>query len=177
MKTRVARHHADRTNQKLYFCRVYCQLAEQTTDKQLATAHLESAVMQLYGGYLALLQEIGSFYGLNLSEPSLANIETALASKTQVSPEVQRLRQAEVIDDIELAWQHVLYKNPTVQQTVEVGTQAHSDDALADNRLPVIDVMKGLPTVTTGLSAELVRQWRTTLMALIEALREGMAEY
>ncbi len=34
--TRVARYHADRTNQKLYFARLSCQQAEQTEHVQQA---------------------------------------------------------------------------------------------------------------------------------------------
>ena len=56
MAGRVARYQADRTNQKMYFCRIYCQQAEQTQKGQLQEAHIESALMHLYGGYLAFLQ-------------------------------------------------------------------------------------------------------------------------
>lgn len=38
-KTRVAKYQADRTNQKLYFCRLSCQSAGSTNDKQLYQAH------------------------------------------------------------------------------------------------------------------------------------------
>ncbi len=34
--TRVARYHADRTNQKTVFCRLSCQQAEQTEHVQQA---------------------------------------------------------------------------------------------------------------------------------------------
>lgn len=33
MANRVARYHADHTNQKLYFARIYCQLAEQADNE------------------------------------------------------------------------------------------------------------------------------------------------
>ena len=49
--TRVARYHADRTNQKLYFARS-CQQAEQTDHVQ-AQAHREAAVFHLHGALLA----------------------------------------------------------------------------------------------------------------------------
>ena len=42
--SRVARFHADRTNQKLYFARLSCQQAEQTDNIQQAQAHREAAV-------------------------------------------------------------------------------------------------------------------------------------
>ena len=48
MVNRVARYQADRTNQKFYFCRIYCQLAEKTPIGQLQDAHIESAMMHLY---------------------------------------------------------------------------------------------------------------------------------
>ncbi len=41
--SRVARFHADRTNQKLYFARLSCQQAEQTEHVQQAQAHREAA--------------------------------------------------------------------------------------------------------------------------------------
>lgn len=39
--SRVARFHADRTNQKLYFARLSCQQAEQVDHIQQAQAHRE----------------------------------------------------------------------------------------------------------------------------------------
>ena len=42
--SRVARYHADRTNQKLYFARLACQQAEQTDNIQQAQAHREAAL-------------------------------------------------------------------------------------------------------------------------------------
>lgn len=57
MAGRVARYQADRTNQKMYFCRIYCQQAEQTQKGQLQEAHIESALMHLYGGYLAFFKK------------------------------------------------------------------------------------------------------------------------
>ena len=54
--SRVARFHADRTNQKLYFARLSCQQAEQTEHVQQAQAHREAAVFHLNGAVLAFLQ-------------------------------------------------------------------------------------------------------------------------
>lgn len=51
--TRVARYHADRTNQKLYFARLACQQAEQADHVQQAQAHREAAVFHLHGALLA----------------------------------------------------------------------------------------------------------------------------
>ena len=47
--SRVARYHADRTNQKLYFARLACQQAEQTEHIQQAQAYREAAVFHLHG--------------------------------------------------------------------------------------------------------------------------------
>ncbi|MFW2177595.1 MULTISPECIES: DUF6586 family protein [unclassified Moraxella] len=177
MANRVARYHADRTNQKLYFVRVYCQLAEQTQDPQLVQAHIESAVMHLHGGYLALLQEIARYYQLNQTQPSLDSIAHALEARTQISPEVLRLTkllQTDFLGEIERAWQQVLYK-PTPKDDVLT-------DSTADSlRLPVVDVMATgvMPTSSHGstISTDLLRQWRQDLLAVIEALRAGMVEF
>ena len=48
-KTRVAKYQADRTNQKLYFCRLSCQAAGSTDDKQLYQAHCETGHLPLKG--------------------------------------------------------------------------------------------------------------------------------
>jgi hypothetical protein len=51
--SRVARYHADRTNQKFYFARLACQQAEQTDHVQQAQAYREAAVFHLHGAILA----------------------------------------------------------------------------------------------------------------------------
>ncbi len=58
--SRVARYHADRTNQKLYFARLACQQAEQIEHVQQAQAYREAAVFHLHGAVLAFLQESGA---------------------------------------------------------------------------------------------------------------------
>lgn len=70
MATRVARYHADRTNQKLYFVRLCCQQVEHADNEQIKICHIESAILHLYGGYLAFLQEIARYYHLNQTEPT-----------------------------------------------------------------------------------------------------------
>ena len=42
--SRVARYHADRANQNLYFARLACQQAEQTDHVQLVQAYREADV-------------------------------------------------------------------------------------------------------------------------------------
>lgn len=58
--SRVARFHADRTNQKLYFARLSCQQAEQIEHIQQVQAHREAAVFHLHGAVLAFFTRIGS---------------------------------------------------------------------------------------------------------------------
>ena len=91
--SRVARYHADRTNQKLYFARLACQQAEQTEHIQQAQAHRESAVFHLHGVILAFLQELVRYYRLNDLQPTFKSIEEQMADKGQVSPEVAVLQQ------------------------------------------------------------------------------------
>ena len=52
-KTRVAKYQADRTKQKLYFCRLACQAAGDSVDKQLYQAHCETAIF-IYTGLIWL---------------------------------------------------------------------------------------------------------------------------
>ena len=169
MANRVARYQADRTNQKLYFCRIYAQLAEQTDKGQLQDAHIESALMHLYGGYLAFLQEVARYYNLKTPYPSLQSISEALDTKTQVSPEVMRLSQLmrnDFLGDIEKAWQQTLYK-PIPQNLDDTGEQ--------NNKLPVLDVMAS-PS-NASISVDMIRQWRSELVDIIDSLREGMIEF
>lgn len=182
MANRVARYHADRTNQKLYFVRIYCQLAEQSDNNQLKQCHIESAILHLYGGYLAFLQEVARYYGLAMPEPSLENIEVALAKKTQISPEIVRLSQLKHNDflaEIEQAWQQVQYK-PTPNNSEPIAT----NNDVGKNSIPIFDVManESANQVNTrlegvGISADMVRQWREQLSEVIDSLREGMIAF
>ena len=172
MAGRVARYQADRTNQKMYFCRIYCQQAEQTQKGQLQEAHIESALMHLYGGYLAFLQEVARYYNLTMPNPSLQSISDALETKTQVSHEVMRLKQLlanDYLGDIEKAWQQIIYK-PVPQN---LGNE--SDESNKNAKLPVIDVMAS-PS-STNISVDMIRQWRGDLVDTIDSLREGMIEF
>ena len=177
MVGRVARYQADRTKQKLYFTRVYCQLAEETEIGQLQDAHIESAVMHLYGGYLAFLQEIARYYNLSLKAPSLDSISEALEQKTQVSPEVLRLKNLyrnDFLGEIEQAWQQILYK-PTPKVIEPDVTTTADDHDNGSMRLPIIDVMA--KSTNQAVSSDMVRRWRSDLLAIIDSLREGMIEF
>ena len=169
MANRVARYQADRTNQKFYFCRIYCQLAEKIPIGQLQDAHIESAMMHLYGGYVAFLQEVARYYNLTMPNPSLLSISQALDAKTQISPEVLRLSQllqTDFLADIETAWQQILYK--PVPQAIENSTNHHQ-------KLPIIDIMAAPQGL--GVSVDMIRQWRLDLVEIIDSLREGMIEF
>ncbi|MBL8320827.1 MAG: hypothetical protein JNJ93_01030, partial [Acinetobacter sp.] len=105
--SRVARFHADRTNQKLYFARLACQQAEQSEHVQQAQALRESAVFHLQGAVLAFLQELVRYYRLNDAAPTLKSIEDSMAAKGQVSPEVavmQQLAQRGFIAELKRAY-------------------------------------------------------------------------
>ncbi|ELA09437.1 hypothetical protein MOMA_03505 [Moraxella macacae 0408225] len=177
MANRVARYQADRTNQKLYFCRIYCQLAQEAEQKQLADAHLESAILHLYGAYLAFLQEIACYYQLNLVIPTLTTIADKLAQKTQISPEIEYLTQLSEIDflaEIEQAWQQVNFK-PIPKQIDLPEKEADSKRLLLVNIMP--DQSAVNPKLLNAIiSVDMVRQWRVHLLGVIEALRAGMVE-
>ena len=110
--SRVARFHADRTNQKLYFARLACQQAEQSDHVQQAQALRESAVFHLHGAVLAFLQELVRYYRLNDAAPTLKSIEESMAAKGQVSPEVavmQQLAQQGFIAELKRAYRMCQY--------------------------------------------------------------------
>ncbi len=171
-KTRVAKYQADRTNQKLYFCRLACQAAGNTSDKQLYQAHCETAIFHLYGTFVAFTQELGHFYGLNMTAPTLDDIAQALAARTQVSPEVQRLQQLQeqgFLANIERAYQRCLYAvlpEDTATESSVMETQAKD---LIVNVVTLSN--QWLPDEAT------IREWRQQSLELIEQLRAGMVEF
>ncbi|WP_413191175.1 DUF6586 family protein [Psychrobacter sp. AT9] len=172
-KTRVAKYQADRTNQKLYFCRLSCQAAGSTNDKQLYQAHCETAIFHLYGSFLAFIQELGHFYSLNMTAPTLSDIEQALSERTQVSPEIQRLQQLQgqgFLANVERAYQRCLYA-------------VLPDNSAAENANMVEIEPKDLIVNVVTLSNQwlpdeaTIREWRQQLLELIEQLRAGMVEF
>ncbi|WP_201549946.1 DUF6586 family protein [Psychrobacter fjordensis] len=172
-KTRVAKYQADRTNQKLYFCRLSCQSAGSINDKQLYQAHCETAIFHLYGAFLAFTQELGYFYSLNIPAPTLLDIEQALSERTQVSPEIQRLQQLQqqgFLANIERAYQRCLYAVPpdtVVDEQLSNDTKQSSD--LIVNVVTLSN--QWLPDEST------IREWRQQFLELIEQLRAGMVEF
>ncbi|MES1963797.1 hypothetical protein M0N77_00445 [Psychrobacter sp. AH5] len=172
-KTRVAKYHADRTNQKLYFCRLACQAADSSHDKQLYQAHCETAIFHLYGSFLAFMQELSQFYDLELAAPTLEQIEQALSLRTQVSPEVmqlQQLQQQGFLADIEHAYQRCLY--------ALIADKPNSDDHQALESRPKDLIVNVVTLSNQWLPDEAtIREWRSQLLALIEQLRGGMVEF
>lgn len=172
-KTRVAKYQADRTNQKLYFCRLACQAAGSTNDKQLYQAHCETAIFHLYGSFLAFIQELGHFYSLNMTAPTLVDIEQALSERTQVSPEIQRLQQLQqhgFLANVERAYQRCLYAvlpdNSSVENTNTVEIEPK-------------DLIVNVVTLSNQWlpDEETIREWRQQFLELIEQLRAGMVEF
>lgn len=166
-KGRVARYQADRTNQKLYFCRLACKAAGEAQDKQLYQGHCETAIFHLHGAFLAFLQELTQFYNLTMPAPTMASIEEALAKKTLVSPEVVRLKQMTeqgFMADVLRAFERCQYAPKPSQPEVT--------DSSADLIVNVVTLSnQWLPDEST------IREWRQQLLALIESLRAGMVEY
>ncbi|MGM8886466.1 DUF6586 family protein [Psychrobacter sp. 1U2] len=172
-KTRVAKYHADRTNQKLYFCRLACQAADSSSDKQLYQAHCETAIFHLYGSFLAFMQELAQFYSLEMNEPTLLAIEQALSERTQVSPEVMRLQQLleqGFLANIERAYQRCLYAVLADQQI---------SDNPAENSKQSQDLIVNVVTLSNQWLPDeaTIREWRSQLLTLIEQLRGGMVEF
>ncbi|WP_367109702.1 DUF6586 family protein [uncultured Psychrobacter sp.] len=173
-KSRVAKYQADRTNQKLYFCRLSCQAAGSSIDKQLYQAHCETAIFHLYGTFLAFMQELAQFYSLDMKAPTLADIEQALSARTQVSPEVQRLQQLQqqgFLANIERAYQRCLYAVLPDQLSASESTD-HIEDKPKDLIVNVVTLSnQWLPDEST------IREWRQQFLELIEQLRAGMVEF
>lgn len=172
-KGRVAKYQADRTNQKLYFCRLACQAAGSSSDKQLYQAHCETAIFHLYGTFLAFMQELAQFYSLDMTAPTLEGIEQALSERTQVSPEIQRLQQLQqqgFLANIERAYQRCLYAvlpDQLIDEDVD-NTQQEPRDLIVN----VVTLSnQWLPDEAT------IREWRQQFLELIEQLRAGMVEF
>lgn len=168
--SRVARFHADRTNQKLYFARLACQQAEGETNVQAAQGAREAAVFHLYGVVQAYLQELGRYYRLNdLMRPLPITLEAALAQRGQKSPELvllqQALAQGGVLSGLEQAWQACQYAPEPAAPAPE--EESSSQLILKATQSP----LAWLPEVT------LLREWRQHLQQLIEQGREGMVEF
>ena len=166
--TRVARYHADRTNQKLYFARLSCQQAEQTEHVQQAQAHREAAVFHLHGAVLAFLQELVRYYRLQDSTPTLKSIEELMADKGQVSPEVtvlQHLSKDGFIAELKRAYR-------LCQYTPEPSAPEPEEETSSNLIIKVTQSPQAwLP------DTKIIREWHRDLTGLIDGFRNEMVEF
>ena len=166
--SRVARFHADRTNQKLYFARLSCQQAEQTEHVQQAQAHREAAVFHLNGAVLAFLQELVRYYRLNDSNPTLKSIEELMAAKGQISPEVailQQLSKSGFIEELKLAYR-------LCQYTPEPSAPEPEQETSSNLIIKVTQSPQAwLP------DTKILREWHRDLTQLIDGFRNEMVEF
>ncbi|MEK5750717.1 DUF6586 family protein [Acinetobacter variabilis] len=166
--TRVARYHADRTNQKLYFARLACQQAEQTDHVQQAQAHREAAVFHLHGALLAFLQELVRYYRLNDLSPTLKSIEELMAAKGQVSPEVtvlQHLSKDGFLAELKRAYR-------LCQYAPEPSSPQPEDETSSNLIIKVTQTPQAwLPDTA------ILREWHRDLTQLIDGFRNEMVEF
>lgn len=166
--SRVARHHADRTNQKLYFARLACQHAEQLDHVQQAQAQREAAVFHLQGAVLAFLQELVRYYGLHEPRPTLSLIEKAMAERGQISPEITVLQQ--LSQDGFLAELHRAYHY--CQYAPEPATPEPENDTSSNLIIKVTQSPQAwLP------DHQILREWHSELTEIIDRFRSEMVEF
>lgn len=166
--SRVARFHADRTNQKLYFARLSCQQAEQVEHVQQAQALREAAVFHLHGAVLAFLQELVRYYRLSDSAPTLKSIEDLMAEKGQVSPEVtilQQLARNGFIAELKRAYRMCQYAPEP--STPEPEQETSSNLIIKVTQTP----QAWLPDI------QILREWLRDLTQLIDGFRNEMVEF
>lgn len=166
--TRVARYHADRTNQKLYFARLSCQQAEQVEHIQQAQAYREAAVFHLQGAVMAFLQELVRYYRLNDSQPTLKSIEEHMAAKGQISPEIvilQQLAKDGFIAELKRAYRMCQYApEPSAPEP---------EDETSSNL-----IIKVTQTPQAWLpDSAILREWHRELTDLIDGFRHEMVEF
>ena len=164
----MARFHADRTNQKLYFARLSCQQAEQTEHVQQAQAHREATVFHLHGAILAFLQELVRYYRLNDSNPTLKSIEELMAAKGQVSPEVTVLQQFSKSGFI------AELKRPIVCVSTTPEPRAPEPEQETSSNL----IIKVTQSPQAWLpDTKILREWHRDLTQLIDGFRNEMVEF
>lgn len=166
--SRVARYHADRTNQKLYFARLACLQAEQTDHVQQIQAYREAAVFHLHGAILAFLQELVRYYRLNDVQPTLKSIEEHMAEKGQVSPEVtvmQQLARDGFIAELKRAYRMCQYSPEPTAPAPEQETSSNL----------IIKVTQGPQSWLPDI--EILREWHRELSRLIDGFRNEMVEF
>lgn len=166
--SRVARFHADRTNQKLYFARLSCQQAEQTEHVQQAQAYRESAVFHLHGAVLAFLQELVRYYRLSDANPTLKSIEEHMSVKGHVSPEIsvlQKLARDGFIAELKRAYRLCQYTPKPSAPEPEQETSSNL-------------IIKVTQTSQAWLpDTAILREWHRDLTHLIDGFRNEMVEF
>ncbi len=166
--SRVARYHADRTNQKMYFARLACQQAEQTMPVQQAQAYREAAVFHLHGALLAFLQELVRYYRLNDVQPTLKSIEDKMADKGQVSPEVsvlQQLARDGFVAELKRAYRMCQYAPEPSEPAPEEETSSNL-------------IIKVTQSPQAWLpDTKILREWHRDLTHLIDGFRSEMVEF
>lgn len=167
--SRVARYHADRTNQKLYFARLSVLQADKAENSQIAQASREAAVFHLQGAVLAFLQELVRYYKLTDRHPTFASIKEKMALRGQVSPEIaimERLAQSGFIAELNRAFAFCTYAPEPAEPTF--------DDEHASSNL-IIKVTQSplawLPDI------QILREWHHDLVTLIDSFRNEMVEF
>lgn len=166
--SRVARYHADRTNQKLYFARLACQQADNANNLQQAQGAREAAVFHLQGAVLAFLQELVRYYKLDDSKPSLSSIEEKMAARGQVAPEIIILQQH--TQNGFLA--HLNRAYLACQYAPEPPAAVAEEEASSQLILKVTQgAQSWLPDVL------LLKEWQRELTQLIDSFRDEMVEF
>lgn len=166
--SRVARYHADRTNQKLYFSRLSCQQAEASEQIQQIQAYREAAVFHLHGTVLAFLQELVRYYRLNDPSPTLKSIEEQMTAKGHVSPEItvlQKLAKQGFIAELNRAYRMCQY-------APEPSTHEPEQETSSNLIIKVTQTPQAwLPDVA------ILREWHRNLTQLIDGFRNEMVEF
>jgi hypothetical protein len=166
--SRVARYHADRTNQKLYFARLSCVQADKAENSQIAQASREAAVYHLHGAVLAFLQELVRYYKLTDRHPTFSSVKEKMALRGQVSPEIQimeRLAQSGFIAELNRAYSACEYAPEPPEPTFD-------DDSSSNLIIKVTQSpLAWLPDV------QILREWHRDLLQLIDGFRNEMVEF
>ncbi len=167
--SRVARYHADRTNQKLYFARLSALQADKAENQQIAQASCEAAVFHLHGAVLAFLQELVRYYKLNDRHPTLHSVKENMASRGQVSPEItilEQLSRSGFIAELNRAFASCTYA-PEPPEPVFDDEHSSSNLIIKVTHSP----LAWLPDV------QILREWHHELVELIERFRNEMVEF
>lgn len=166
--SRVARYHADRTNQKLYFVRLEFIQAEKSDSIQQKQAHCEASLFHLHGAILAFFQELVRYYNLIDEQPTLNSIREKLAQKGQVSPEILVLEkhfQYGFLGELKHAYQYSLYAPPPNIPTAEEESSSNL-------------IIKVTQTTQAWLpDTQILREWHQQLTKLIDGFRNEMVEF